>query len=363
MRRRAIDAAVAFVTERLNGEDGLGAIYPAMANAVLMFDALGYRSDHPTLVVARKSIERLLVVGTDEAYCQPCLSPVWDTALAAHALLEAGDATSAAPVRAALEWLKPRQILDVKGDWAARRPDVRPGGWAFQYANPHYPDIDDTAVVAMAMDRADRGGFSAAPDAHSERSPARANGSRDCKAATAAGPLSMPTTPITISITFPSPIMARCSIRRPPTSPRAVSPCSPSLARRGKRVVLARGIDALNADQEKDGSWFGRWGLNYIYGTWSALCALGAAGQDPRSEPVRRAVEWLVTHSERRRRLGRERRELQARLQGFRVVAERRLADSLGAARADGGGRGRPSGRGPRRRLSRGDTRKGRLLG
>ena len=161
LRRRAIDAAAAFVTERLNGENGLGAIYPAMANAVLMFDALGYPPDHPDLVAARQSIEGLLVIGKDEAYCQPCLSPVWDTALAAHALLETGGEAGAGPVKAALAWLKPLQILDVKGDWAARRPDVRPGGWAFQYANPHYPDTDDTAVVAMAMDRADRGGVSA----------------------------------------------------------------------------------------------------------------------------------------------------------------------------------------------------------
>ena len=134
LRRRAIDAAAAFVTERLNGEDGLGAIFPAMANAVMMFDALGYPPDHPHLVAARQSVEKLLVVGKDEAYCQPCLSPVWDTALAAHALLEAGGEAGAEPVRAASTWLKPLQVLDVKGDWAARRPDVRPGGWAFQYA-------------------------------------------------------------------------------------------------------------------------------------------------------------------------------------------------------------------------------------
>src|SRR5206468_6655016 len=90
------------------------------------------------------------------AYCQPCLSPVWDTALAAHALLEAaGEACEAAAVRG-LEWLKPLQVLDVKGDWAEVKPDVRPGGWAFQYRNDHYPDVDDTAVVAMAMDRAQK---------------------------------------------------------------------------------------------------------------------------------------------------------------------------------------------------------------
>ena len=155
-RRRAIEAAVSFAKERLNGDVGLGGIYPAMANAVLMFDALGYPKDDPFLVQARRSLDKLLVVRDDEAYCQPCLSPVWDTALAVHALFEAGDGESRRQARRGLEWLKPLQVLEVAGDWAAQRPNARPGGWAFQYANPHYPDLDDTAVVAMAMDRADR---------------------------------------------------------------------------------------------------------------------------------------------------------------------------------------------------------------
>ena len=154
LRQRAIDACVAFVTERLNGEDGLGAIYPAMANSVMMFDALGYGEDHPDRAVARRSVERLLVIKPEEAYCQPCVSPVWDTALVAHALMEAGGEEAESRARAGLDWLKPLQVLDVKGDWAETTPDVRPGGWAFQYNNAHYPDLDDTAVVVMAMDRA-----------------------------------------------------------------------------------------------------------------------------------------------------------------------------------------------------------------
>src|ERR1051325_1031814 len=153
-RRRAIAKAEAFVTERLNGEDGLGAIYPAMANSVLMYDVLGYPADHPNVVVARKSIDKLLVIKDDEAYCQPCVSPVWDTGLVAHALLEAGGENAMAAANKGLDWLKPLQVLDVKGDWIEQRPDVRPGGWAFQYNNAHYPDLDDTAVVVMAMDRA-----------------------------------------------------------------------------------------------------------------------------------------------------------------------------------------------------------------
>jgi squalene-hopene/tetraprenyl-beta-curcumene cyclase len=294
-RRRAIAAAAAFVTERLNGEDGLGAIYPAMANTVLMYDALGYPASHPDLVAARESIERLLVVGKDEAYCQPCLSPVWDTALATHALFEAGDEASAARARAGLEWLSPRQVLDVKGDWAARRPDVRPGGWAFQYNNPHYPDLDDTAVVAMAMDRADRASFGSGEGAHAHAI-ARAREwveglqSRD-------GGWAAFDADNTYSYLNNIAFADHGALLDPPTADvtaRCVSMLAQLGAARETSATLARGIAALIASQEKDGSWFGRWGMNYIYGTWSALCALGAAGQDMQSEPVRRAVEWLL---------------------------------------------------------------------
>jgi squalene-hopene/tetraprenyl-beta-curcumene cyclase len=153
-RRLAIDRAVAFVIERLNGEDGLGAIFPAMVNAVMMFDVLGYAKDDPNLVTAKKAIEKLVVIKPSEAYCQPCVSPVWDTALTCHALLEVGGDEAVRRAGRGLEWLQALQVLDVKGDWIVERPHVRPGGWAFQYANAYYPDLDDTAVVVMGMDRA-----------------------------------------------------------------------------------------------------------------------------------------------------------------------------------------------------------------
>jgi squalene-hopene/tetraprenyl-beta-curcumene cyclase len=157
LRARAIDAAVAFVEERLNGEDGVGAIFPPMANAVMMYDALGKGADYPPRATQRRGLAKLLVIGEEEAYCQPCVSPVWDTALTCHALLEAGSEDAVPPARQGLDWLVPKQILDVKGDWAVKSPQTRSGGWAFQYNNPHYPDLDDTAVVVMAMDRARRG--------------------------------------------------------------------------------------------------------------------------------------------------------------------------------------------------------------
>jgi squalene-hopene/tetraprenyl-beta-curcumene cyclase len=290
-RRRAIAAAVAFVTERLNGIDGLGAIYPAMANAVLMFDALGYPPDHPHLVTARRSIERLLVLKPDEAYCQPCVSPVWDTALAAHALLETGDVKSVDGARAGLAWLGPLQVLDVKGDWAVQRPDVAPGGWAFQYANAHYPDLDDTAVVAMAMDRAERlvSGAPAGADIARAREWVKGLQSRD-------GGWAAFDADNTYHYLNNIPFADHGALLDPPTAD-VTARCVSMLAQLGETYetssALARGIQALLAGQERDGSWYGRWGMNYIYGTWSALCALGSVGFDLQSPHIRRAVDRL----------------------------------------------------------------------
>ena len=124
-----------------------------MANTVMMYEVLGKPEDYPPRAITRRGLDRLLVIGEHEAYCQPCVSPVWDTALACHAMIEAGGERRCLPAKQGLDWLLPRQVLDLKGDWAVKRPDVRPGGWAFQYNNDYYPDLDDTAVVVMAMDR------------------------------------------------------------------------------------------------------------------------------------------------------------------------------------------------------------------
>src|SRR6266478_30522 len=156
LRARAIDSAVAFIEERLNGEDGLGAIYPPMANTVMMYEVLGKPAEYPPRAITRRGLDRLLVIREHEAYCQPCVSPVWDTSLACHALIEAGSEEAFATAKQGLDWLLPKQVLDIKGDWVVKRPEARPGGWAFQYNNAYYPDLDDTAVVVMAMDRTRR---------------------------------------------------------------------------------------------------------------------------------------------------------------------------------------------------------------
>lgn len=292
-RDRAISRAVAFVKERLNGEDGLGGIYPAMANAVMMYAALGYPEDHPDRTIARRSVDKLLVVGDEEAYCQPCLSPVWDTSLAAHALFETGEERAERAALRGLHWLQPLQILDVRGDWISRRPGVRPGGWAFQYANPHYPDVDDTAVVVMAMDRAaklhplsiDRGAMSRARE-------------WVVGMQTSAGSWGAFEPENTQYYLNNIPFSDHGALLDPPTADVS-GRCLSMLAQLGETAetsVPARSaLTYLLNEQLPDGSWYGRWGVNYVYGTWTALSALNAAGVSHESPSVQRAVQWLLS--------------------------------------------------------------------
>ncbi|HEX4411051.1 MAG TPA: squalene--hopene cyclase [Xanthobacteraceae bacterium] len=290
IHQRAIDAAVAWVGERLNGEDGLGAIFPAMANSVMMYDALGYPEDHPQRAIARKSIERLLVVHDHEAYCQPCVSPVWDTGLVCHALLEAGGDRAVAQVTHGLDWLVPKQILDVRGDWILRRGNIRPGGWAFQYANPHYPDVDDTAVVAMAMDRAQH--LSGQQRYHD--SLARATewivGMQSENGAWGAFDADNE-----FYYLNNIPFADHGALLDPPTEDVSAR-CLSMLAQFGDTTseTVKRAIGYLKSTQLADGSWYGRWGINYIYGTWSVLCALNAAGVPGDAPEMRKAAAWLI---------------------------------------------------------------------
>ncbi len=295
-RQRAIEAAVAFVDERLNGEDGLGAIFPAMANSVMMYAALGYAEDHPYRAIARKSVDKLLVIDESaegEAYCQPCLSPIWDTSLAAHALLEADTPKARAAVSRGLDWLVPLQILDVRGDWISRRPHVRPGGWAFQFANPHYPDVDDTAVVAMAMERADRENGTALYGEAIARGREWVVGMQSSDGGW--GAFEPENTQYYLNNI---PFSDHGALLDPPTVDVS-GRCLSMLAQLGELPASSepakRAIDYILRYQERDGSWYGRWGLNYVYGTWTALCALNAAGLPPTDSRVQRAAQWLIS--------------------------------------------------------------------
>lgn len=286
MTRIATRKAMAFVQERLNGEDGLGGIFPPIANTLMAFDALGYPKDHPDYVMARKAMDGLLIFRDGMGYCQPCLSPVWDTGLAAHALLESGTHGEDPALARALDWLVDRQVLDVEGDWIAKRPNVRPGGWAFQYRNDYYPDVDDTAVVAMALHRAD---------------PERMKPSIERAAEWVIGMQSRNggwgafDADNTHYILQHIPFADHGALLDPPSADVSAR-CICFLAQIGygrDHPVIKRGLEYLKAEQEEDGSWFGRWGNNYVYGTWSVLCAFNAVGEDSNDLHIQKAIGWL----------------------------------------------------------------------
>jgi squalene-hopene/tetraprenyl-beta-curcumene cyclase len=293
LRARAIGSAIAFVEERLNGEDGMGAIYPPMANIVMMYDVLGKGPDYPPRAITRRGIDKLLVVGDVEAYCQPCVSPVWDTTLTCHALMEAGDEKALAACKRGLDWLVPKQILDVKGDWAAKRPDVRPGGWAFQYNNAYYPDLDDTAVVVMSMDRMQRMAGGNSYDGAIARGREWIEGMQSDDGGWAAFDVN------NLEYYLNNiPFSDHGALLDPPTED-VTARCLSMLAQLGETVKsskqVAAGVEYLRRTQHAEGSWYGRWGMNFIYGTWSVLCALNMVGLSHQDPMFRRAVAWLAS--------------------------------------------------------------------
>ena len=283
---KSIEKGVKFIKERLNGEDGLGGIFPAMANALMAFDALGYPRDHPDMVTARRSIDKLLVLKNGVGYCQPCLSPVWDTSLAVHAVLETGRGAEEPALARACGWLVGRQILEVVGDWGVNRGHVRPGGWPFQYRNDYYPDVDDTAVVVMALHRAGDTAYREAIDRGAEWVIGMQGRRGGWGAFDADNEYYwLEHIPFADHGALLDPATADVSAR-----------CISMLAQLGygrTHPAVARGLEYLRREQQTDGSWYGRWGTNYVYGTWSALSAFNAAGEDMHAPHIRKAVEWL----------------------------------------------------------------------
>ncbi|HSR12834.1 MAG TPA: squalene--hopene cyclase [Thermodesulfobacteriota bacterium] len=284
VRRIAVRKAEKWFTERLNGEDGLGAIFPAMVNAHEALACLGYPANHPYRLMTRKALQKLVVKNGDWSYCQPCVSPVWDTALACLALEDEGTEDSRSAALRGLKWLEERQVLDEPGDWRENRPGLPGGGWAFQFNNPHYPDLDDTAAVGWAMAKYDAALF---------RKPLSRAVDWVCGMQSKNGGFASFDADNTHCYLNEIPFADHGALLDPPTSDVSAR-CATLLALAGRREPhLSSCLAYLEKEQELNGSWFGRWGTNYIYGTWSVLAGLEKTGAPLNGAMVKRAVSWL----------------------------------------------------------------------
>jgi squalene-hopene/tetraprenyl-beta-curcumene cyclase len=284
VRRQAVERAERWITERLNGTDGLGAIFPAMINAHEALACLGYSPDHPHRKATKEALRKLVITRNGSAYCQPCVSPVWDTALCCLALQEEASDAAADHAMRALNWMKRKQLVDDPGDWRETHPDLKGGGWPFQFNNPHYPDLDDTAVVAWAMQQSQN-------PRHRETAQRAAHWI--CGMQSKNGGFASFDSNNTHYYLNEIPFADHGALLDPPTSDVSAR-CAALLAQLNQHHdELNSCLDYLRKHQEKDGSWFGRWGTNYIYGTWSVLTALQIAGDRPDETHIRRAILWL----------------------------------------------------------------------
>lgn len=312
LRKRAVKHAEAWCAERMNGEDGMGGIFPPIVYSYQMMEVLGYPEDHPLRRDCENALEKLLVERPDgSVYCQPCLSPVWDTAWSTMAL-EQALAVPDAPAheanepnipRAELEqkialaydWLAARQVDDIKGDWIENvKPDVPPGGWAFQYENPYYPDIDDSAVVVAMLHR--RGRLQkqvSGADPYAARVTLALDWMRGLQSRN--GGFAAFDADCDRLYLNAIPFADHGALLDPPTEDVSgrVLLCFGVTGREEDKDSLARCIDYIKTTQRPDGSWWGRWGTNYIYGTWSVLAGLALAGEDPSQPYIARALAWL----------------------------------------------------------------------
>lgn len=291
IRNRAIARAEKWMREHTQGKGGIGAIYPAMANAAMALRLLGAPDDDPDFVRTLQAIEDLVLDDEKETLVQPCVSPVWDTCLSLCALTEAGAQAGHPAVEQAVEWLFDHQIF-VKGDWADQTPDLESGGWAFQYENDMYPDVDDTGMVLMSLLRA------GAHDKEHKRKRIRqavnwVMGMQNPDGSWGAFDIGNDHEYLN-KIPF-----ADHGALIDPGTADLTARCVELLAMLGYDATfppVARALEFLERDQEEDGSWYGRWGVNYLYGTWSVLSALGVIGEDVAKPYVRKAVQWLQDH-------------------------------------------------------------------
>jgi squalene-hopene/tetraprenyl-beta-curcumene cyclase len=283
LRRRALRAAEQWVVERQEADGSWGGIQPPWVWSIVALRALGHPLENPVLANALAGLDRFTIEDEEGRRLEACQSPVWDTALAVLALLDAGfEPAHTAVARGAL-WLADREVR-VRGDWSVRVPELEPGGFPFEFANDNYPDVDDTAVVVLALRRAGVNGGEAAA-----RGVAWSLGMQSGDGGWAAFDVDN-----TSKLPAKLPFCDFGAVTDPPSADVTAHMVEMlAYERLTDAPATRRGIDWLLREQERDGSWFGRWGANHVYGTGAVLPALAAAGL--REHPsVRSAVDWLA---------------------------------------------------------------------
>lgn len=286
LRRRAVERAADWMIERLRHSDGLGAIYPAMMYAVMALDTLGYRKDDPLRVAALRQFNSLMVDDGDRFFFQPRFAPVWDTALGAYALGQR-DAQDPA-LRQAADWLLTREIRR-KGDWSAKRPNTEPSGWAFEYSNEFYPSADATAGALLAL------GGAQASDRAAQKACEKRGLTWLLAMQSADGGWAAFDADQNWNFLNRLPFASRSGMLDTSCADITgrVLEALTAQGLSGSHPAVQRGVKWLVDHQEPDGSWLGRWGVAYIYGTCFALRGLSASGESDREAHVLRAGEWL----------------------------------------------------------------------
>lgn len=289
LQRSAIRAAEKWMLDRTRYSEGLGAIYPSMMYLIMALDALGYPEDHPDLATALRQFNALLTETEDSLYFQPCFSPVWDTAHAAFALGELGNAP-AERLRKAADWLIEREVRH-KGDWSVMRPELMPAGWAFEYQNEHYPDIDDTAMVLLALMHA-KGSDPARQAQCEDRALHWLVNMQSRDGGWAAFDVDNDWA-ILNKVPF-----ADHNAMLDPTCPDVTGRVLEALCRRKygpAEGAVRQGVQYLLQTQERNGGWWGRWGVNYMYGTFLALRGMRASGDGRAVDSVTKAADWIAS--------------------------------------------------------------------
>ena len=287
IRQAAIRKCEHWMLERMKYADGLGAIYPPMQYAIMALDVLGYPGNSPVRMEAVRQFENLIVDDGKTFFFQPCFSPVWDTAIASYALGEAGFSQSPALTRGA-DWLLNHEIHR-KGDWSVKRPSIEPSGWAFEFQNDWYPDIDDTAMVLLAFPHMNAS-KAKAQSATSKRALDWLLAMQSKDGGWAAFDVDN-NWEILTHVPF-----ADHNAMLDPTCADITGRTLEALAANGfdrEHNACRRAIDYLIRTQLADGSWYGRWGVAYIYGTCFALRGLRAMNEADHEPYIQRANEWL----------------------------------------------------------------------